>query len=995
MEMRFGITNRLGHVGFALGVVLAAIIAVPVRGDADANRSLFTASTVSDGLAQSARRAFRVRAADAGVTRSRLVRWDTTVLQQSRAPGSRFRVELQDEGPVLDVVVDRHYATAHGSLVWHGSDPTRPGSAITLVKRHGVLVGDVRMPGSAVYRIAPMRDDLPGFSRIEERAPLPENWCGTSHVQRQARGNCMFGLCVSPIVQSVEVLVLYTPEAKEAAGGVAGIEATIELNVAWMNQAFDNSNINSLIRLVRMAEVDYEEPKDFDQTLDALTCKEIPIKNDLLHDTECMLDHHGADLMSLVVAHGEAGSSRVGLAWMMPQADSGYPFCSGDQDVVYSVVKYDDPLIFAHELGHNMGCAHEEDNDGFFEFSNAWSGPGFTTIMYSQAGSNIQHYSNPDVDFDGEPTGAAGEADNAGTLDYTAHVVANYEDRKPEWESEVAADNDSEYPCFGRNISCDGRWLAIAHPCYFFPDAGSLGVISMHFKDTDFLIGCTWGQRDVLVPPEDHGQVSNAGLASLDTSGDRVIFSTDGLSQNDDGIVYIHKYDSGLDGFVMEGRLTDPVAVNPNPWFGRQVSIDGSIAIVGGQWDYSPICVYRRSGGEWQFEQVLHAQSGLGAANLPMSVSNNRIALTVPQYQQYFGSPMMRGAAIFVYDDDAGTWQMQQLALRPMGQAFNYEGQAFGVCMEGDWLAVYRGYRRVYPDGWPGVQAGVDFWRHNPAFPASPWVFHSSLEIADVAPVGIWWAQLDIDISGTMLVVGDAGAGAIDQQGAVHVAEYSAGSDSWSWTESFDGAPMAYGRFGWSAAAHHSYVLSASSPPGVAEDEYVSIYYHTPGGALGAPDCTLEITQHPIDTTRPIGGSAQFHVAANADNGGPYLYQWRKDGVDLQDASSVPGSTAYVADAHAATLVVTYLDMAAVGDYECWVTRPGCIAGSMQASLTVVPPLPADCAPGPPDGQVNVTDLLELLSQWGGFNGSCDIDDNGPVNVSDLLLLLGSWGSYL
>ncbi len=55
----------------------------------------------------------------------------------------------------------------------------------------------------------------------------------------------------------------------------------------------------------------------------------------------------------------------------------------------------------------------------------------------------------------------------------------------------------------------------------------------------------------------------------------------------------------------------------------------------------------------------------------------------------------------------------------------------------------------------------------------------------------------------------------------------------------------------------------------------------------------------------------------------------------------------------------------------------------------------ADCA-GTPDGDVNVTDLLNLLANWGGTPTGCDIappGGDGTVNVTDLLALLGAWGS--
>ena len=55
----------------------------------------------------------------------------------------------------------------------------------------------------------------------------------------------------------------------------------------------------------------------------------------------------------------------------------------------------------------------------------------------------------------------------------------------------------------------------------------------------------------------------------------------------------------------------------------------------------------------------------------------------------------------------------------------------------------------------------------------------------------------------------------------------------------------------------------------------------------------------------------------------------------------------------------------------------------------------ADCASGGADDQINVTDLLELLANWGP-GSSCDIDPpggDGTINVSDLLALLAAWGA--
>lgn len=64
----------------------------------------------------------------------------------------------------------------------------------------------------------------------------------------------------------------------------------------------------------------------------------------------------------------------------------------------------------------------------------------------------------------------------------------------------------------------------------------------------------------------------------------------------------------------------------------------------------------------------------------------------------------------------------------------------------------------------------------------------------------------------------------------------------------------------------------------------------------------------------------------------------------------------------------------------------------MDAALTLLVPCPEDCNP-PPDGQVNVADLLALLAQWNSSTAACDINDDGIVDLQDLLAMLAAWGA--
>jgi hypothetical protein len=80
-----------------------------------------------------------------------------------------------------------------------------------------------------------------------------------------------------------------------------------------------------------------------------------------------------------------------------------------------------------------------------------------------------------------------------------------------------------------------------------------------------------------------------------------------------------------------------------------------------------------------------------------------------------------------------------------------------------------------------------------------------------------------------------------------------------------------------------------------------------------------------------------------------------------------------------------------------FVGAPGSIldglSGSTQAEVrmsTGDPVCVADCAP-PQDGNVDITDLLLVLADWGN-PGPCDIDGNGDTDIGDLLRVLADWG---
>lgn len=84
---------------------------------------------------------------------------------------------------------------------------------------------------------------------------------------------------------------------------------------------------------------------------------------------------------------------------------------------------------------------------------------------------------------------------------------------------------------------------------------------------------------------------------------------------------------------------------------------------------------------------------------------------------------------------------------------------------------------------------------------------------------------------------------------------------------------------------------------------------------------TLAISQQPQAQTAAAGGSATFSVQVTG--AGPFLFQWRRNGVSFWPASTSP------------TLSLTNVGAGAAGNYDCLVTAPGGTVTSSSAVLTI------------------------------------------------------------
>ncbi len=240
----------------------------------------------------------------------------------------------------------------------------------------------------------------------------------------------------SPAV--IDVMVAYTPAAKNWAGGTAGIHNVISQAMLLAQEALTNSNTGTTMRLVHTAEVSYTESGNGGTDLNRLTGTTDGYM-DIVHTWR---NQHGADLVALF-----ASVNYGGIAWL-------YQGLSNEAMYGFSVTRVQQAAwtyTHIHEMGHNMGAHHHKQqnfqpgpNSAIGGYAAAWrfqaNSTWYNTLMaysegiYYPPGSpgagitsiEIGCFSSPLVNFYGVPTGHSVDGDNARVLRETKHNIAAY-----------------------------------------------------------------------------------------------------------------------------------------------------------------------------------------------------------------------------------------------------------------------------------------------------------------------------------------------------------------------------------------------------------------------------------------------------------------------------------------------------------------------------------------------------------------------------------------
>lgn len=372
--------------------------------------------------------------------RARLVEIDTGSLfgeaaERGAVVADRVTLNLLD-GVVVEAFREDRDLAMGATPVWYASLPEEVGGyALMVMTGDGYVSGKVHSPALGLYEIAAVAaggvasvielnaDAMPGCGNTDAQTIVGPNGpdarphdvmadhdCGNPDCAGRAHGGW------TPPAISIEgeraaaerggatvfvdVLLAFTPQARGNAGGTAQITSIINSAVADANLGYQNSDVDIRIRAAAIVETNYtEDSADMGNDLSRLRST----NDGNMDELHALRNTVGADIVALVVAN--AAGNACGIGYLMTNVGPGF---ASDAFNVTSRTCFSN-LTLHHELGHNMGLAHDRDNSGgaSWPYAYGYRTPDnvYRTVMAYAPGTRINYFSNPDISFNGRVLG--------------------------------------------------------------------------------------------------------------------------------------------------------------------------------------------------------------------------------------------------------------------------------------------------------------------------------------------------------------------------------------------------------------------------------------------------------------------------------------------------------------------------------------------------------------------------------------------------------------
>ena len=174
-------------------------------------------------------------------------------------------------------VFERTERRSPESYTWHGYLSGVTNGSFTLVVEHGVVAANIRAPGNGSYQIRYLGGSTHVVREIDESNFAPCETGGNQAVQVIANG-ARRGARGGDDGSVIDVLVVYTPEARDGAGGPAAMSALIQIAVDETNTAYANSLINPRLNLVYEGEINYADSGNLETDLERITDRQLHVR---------------------------------------------------------------------------------------------------------------------------------------------------------------------------------------------------------------------------------------------------------------------------------------------------------------------------------------------------------------------------------------------------------------------------------------------------------------------------------------------------------------------------------------------------------------------------------------------------------------------------------------------------------------------------------------------------------------------------------------------
>lgn len=381
---------------------------------------------------------------------------------------SRLAFDVFD-GSQLAARLTRAERHTDGTTILSGSVEGDALSEVMLVQYRHAVSGHVRWGDGQFLELVTL--DGPGGAQLFLRelnaapaAELPDTAMAAEIFPAQAAPATGDG---SDDGSVVDVMIVYTDQARAGRGGTDQIEAMVREAVAVTNAAFERSKVQTRIRLVYSQEVRHSESPTQLTDLNRVTNP----SDGMLDEVHALRSHYGADVVSLWVNNGVLGVA--GIAWLGRNRDADEYWAFNVVGTPFAVSN----LTFAHELGHNFGAEHDHLNATSapflpyaYGYQNTAGGRIFRTIMaYECAGTpcpRIGYYSSPLVAYEGIKVGD-GNTDNARAFNQTRTTLARYraavanpaQSFRIDPSSLTVPSSAGTYPV---EVTADGFWRAVS-----------------------------------------------------------------------------------------------------------------------------------------------------------------------------------------------------------------------------------------------------------------------------------------------------------------------------------------------------------------------------------------------------------------------------------------------------------------------------------------------------------------------------------------------------